>query len=82
MNIKNLLKRIRGNNSHRLSKISKTLRALDDIEKDIDKISRYIDFDADDTFERESQDAYTNSLSRLLTLRSALRKKRDRLESS
>jgi hypothetical protein len=82
MNINKLLERIRGNISYRLSRIEENQRGLDDIEKDIKKLIRYTDFTPTDPFEEDSKKAYQNALGRLRTIRHALNKKKEKLESS
>jgi hypothetical protein len=58
------------------------MRSIDDINEDIDKLRRYTDFDSEDPFEKEAKQAYENALGRLLTIRHALDKKKEKLESS
>ncbi len=65
-----------------LANLSDTLRAIDDINADIKKIKRYINYTPDGAFEIEGKEAYTNVLGRLLTMRHALEKKRDILEKN
>ena len=65
-----------------LANLFKVLRTIDDINTDIDKLRRYIDFEPNDPYEEDAQGAYKNSLGRLLTIRHALEKKREKLESS
>ena len=65
-----------------LANLFKVMRTIDDINTDINKIRRYIDFTPEDPFEEDAQCAYKNSLGRLLTIRHALDKKREKLESS
>ena len=64
------------------SKLINTLRAIDDINQDISKLRRYIDYEPDGVFEIDAKEAYDNSLGRLLTIRHALEKKRDILKKS
>lgn len=63
-----------------LSKLLNTLRAIDDINFDIEKVQRYINFEPEGVFEEDSKEAYKNVLGRLLTIRHALEKQRDALE--
>ena len=65
-----------------LANLSETLRAIDDINADIKKVERYINFTPDGAFEIEGKEAYTNVLGRLLTMRHALEKKRGILEKN
>jgi len=65
-----------------LANLFKVMRTIDDINQEIDKVKRYLDFDYEDHWERTSHDAYTNKLNYLLTIRHALEKKREKLESS
>jgi|APSaa5957512493_1039668.scaffolds.fasta_scaffold135026_2 hypothetical protein len=65
-----------------LSNLGETLRTLDDIREDIEKIERYTNFDDSDVFEQHGKQYYLSQLEVLLTLRHAHLKKKEKFESS
>jgi hypothetical protein len=65
-----------------LAKLDETLRTLDDLNEEIDKVKRYLEFEPDNVFEQDCYDSYGNKLGRLLTLRHTFEKLKTRYESS
>jgi len=66
-----------------LRNLEQTLRAIDFINKQIEDWENVLEHVIPmNTFEEDAHDAYKNSWSRLLTLRHALEREKERLESS
>lgn len=66
-----------------LANIAEIKRALDDINKDIEKYRRYVEhFTVDNTIERVAFNEFKDKLDKLLTVRHALERKLAEYEKS